>query len=98
MASAIVGKSWSTVGGKQSEATYFHSNAIWRERPKDSEVAAQQVASLILQNYKGIVDKDVLAVTITYGYDIGIARAWRTQRVQHSPSEWQEILADQSAQ
>lgn len=98
MVSVVAGKSWSNVGGKRSETTYLQSNAIWKERPSDSEEAARQVASLILQNYPGVVDKDVLAVTITYGYDIGIARAWRTQRLQHSPSEWQASLSDPSAQ
>lgn len=98
MVSVVAGKSWSNVGGNRSETTYLQSNAVWKERPSDNEAAARQIAALILQNYSGIVDKDILAVTITYGYDIGIARAWRTQRVQHSPSEWQAILFEPSTQ
>lgn len=98
MVTATVGKRWNVVDGNRSETTYFQSNTIWKERPHDNEAAAQQMASLILQNYEDIMDKDVLAVTITYGYDIGIARAWKTQRFQHSPLEWQKILDKSSVE
>ncbi len=45
-----------------------------------------------MQNYSGIENKDILAVTITHGYDIGIAQAWRSWSFKYSPSEWQDIL------
>ena len=96
MATATVGTSWSLIGGNRSEKTYFLSNAIWKERPNDDESAALLVASVILKNYADIMDKDILAVTITYGYDIGIAKSWKTQQFQHSPSEWRGILTKPS--
>jgi len=91
------GKSFKVViGGGRSETTYLQATAIWKECPHDIEVAAQQVAAVILQKYATIMEKDVLVVTITYGYDIGIARRWNSQHFQHSPSEWQDILAKPS--
>jgi uncharacterized RDD family membrane protein YckC len=92
MATATIGKSWRVFDGKRLETTYFESNVTWKERPLDDDAAVQQVASVILRNYADIMKKDVLVVTTTYGYDIGFARSWRTQQVQHSPSEWQGIL------
>jgi len=92
-----VGKSCSIIDGNRSETSYLQSNAIWKDRPHNNEIAAQWVASVILKNYAEIMAKDVLAVTITYGYDIGIARAWKTEQFQHSPSEWQEIMATSSS-
>lgn len=87
-----VGKSWEITGGNRSETTYFQANAIWKERPHDYEAAAQEVASLILQNYEGIMEKDVLMVAITYGYDIGIARSWKAHGFHCAPSEWRNII------
>lgn len=98
MATVNVGKSWQIVNGSRSEATYFHSNAIWEKRPEDEESAARSIASLILHNYPDIMDKDVLTVRVTYGYDIGIARAWRSYTSSHSPSEWQTMVAKPSGE
>lgn len=91
-ASAFVGKSWGSMGGKRWESTYFHSNAIWKTRPEDYQAAASEIASLVLSGYSKIMDKDVLAVTVTYGFDIGIAYAWNKQDFHYSPQEWIEIL------
>jgi len=94
-ATAFVGKSWGSMGGKRWESTYFHSNAIWKTRPEDYQAAASEVASLVLSGYSKIMDKDVLAVTVMYGFDIGIARAWIKQNFHYSPQEWIEILDKQ---
>ena len=96
VATVNVGKSWRIVGGSRSEATYFHSNAIWKQRPEDDEAAARSIASIILLKYPDIADKDVLTVNITYGYDIGIAGAWKSHTFSHSPSEWQKMLSETS--
>jgi uncharacterized RDD family membrane protein YckC len=92
VATAIVGKSWGMTSGKKWESTYFQTNAIWKERPGDYGAAAREIAAIVLKNYPEVMKKDVLTITVTYGYDIGIARSWRSQTVQHSPQEWQEIL------
>ena len=91
-ATATVGKSWGTSSGKKWESNYFRTNAILKERPSDYEGAAREIAAIVLRDYPEVMKKDVMAVTITYGYDIGIARSWRSQNVQHSPQEWQDIL------
>lgn len=91
-ATVFVGKSWRSMGGKRWESTYFYSNAIWKTRPEDYQAAASEVASLVLSEYSKIMDKDVLAVTVTYGFDIGIARAWKKQNFHYSPQKWAEIL------
>lgn len=93
IATVSIGKTWQTSNGKRIETTHITSNAIWKKRPENNADAAKQIAALILKNYPDALNKDILAVTITYGYDIGIARAWRNETVQHSPREWQKILA-----
>ena len=92
VATTIVGKSWGTTSGKKWESNYFRTNAILKERPSNYEGAAKEIATIVLRDYPEVMKKDVMAVTVMYGYDIGIARSWRSQNVQHSPQEWQEIL------
>ena len=92
VATAIVGKSWGTTSGKKWESNYFQTNAIWKERPSDYEGAAREIAAIVLRDYPEVMKKDIMAVTVMYGYDIGIARSWRSQIVQHNPQEWQDIL------
>ncbi len=94
VATVFVGKSWGSTGDETWETTYFSSNAIWKSRPDDFEVAAAQIAAIVLDEYSEIMQKDILAITVTYGYDIGIARAWRKWNVRHSPQEWLEILSE----
>ena len=93
VAEVNVGKSWHRADGSRSETTYFHSIAIWKRRPRDEEAAARSIASIILRSYPEIMEKDVLTVNIVFGYDIGIARAWKSHTASHSPSEWREMLA-----
>ena len=38
------------------------------------------------------MEKDSVVINASYGYDIGLANAWRSQRVQHTPQEWKELL------
>ncbi|MHC4638261.1 MAG: RDD family protein [Planctomycetota bacterium] len=91
-ATVFVGKSWGSMGGKQWVSTYFHSKAIWKTRPEDYEAAASEVAALVLSEYSKIMEKDVLAITVTYGFDLGIAHAWNKHNFHYSPQEWIEIL------
>jgi len=92
IATTFVGKSWGIMEGRRWESTYFHSNAIWKTRPEDYQAAASDVASLVLSEYSKSMDKDILAVTVMYGFDIGIAQAWNKQNFNYSPQEWIEIL------
>jgi uncharacterized RDD family membrane protein YckC len=94
VATVNVGKSRRIVDGSRSETTYFYSNAIWKQRPEDEESAVRSIASIILRNYPEIAEKDVLTVNITYGFDIGIARAWKSYASTHSPKEWQQLVVE----
>ena len=93
-ATVNAGKSWRIADGVRSETTYLLSNAIWKQRPPDEESAARSIASIILRNYPDISKKDVLTVKITYGFDMGIARAWKSYTSTHSPKEWQQLVAE----
>jgi uncharacterized RDD family membrane protein YckC len=90
--SVFVGTNYSYVNGVKTETAYLQANAIWKNRPRDYREAANEVASIALKNYPDIGREGVLVVTITYGYDIGISRAWISKSYQHSPREWTSLL------
>ncbi len=73
-----VGKSWGVTGSTKWESTYFQTNAFLKERPNDYEAAAKEIAAIVLKSYPGVMERNVIAVTIVYGYDIGIARSWQS--------------------
>jgi hypothetical protein len=81
-----IGKTW----GGQREQRYLAVNAIWKERPKDFAEAADEIASIAMKTAPSIRDQDVLAVTVSYGFDIGIAHGWKNYSARFSPKAWQE--------
>jgi len=92
-ASIFVGKTWSSFNGTNHETSYLQSTVICKRRPVDYESAANGIAAVILANYPGIQQEDILTVTIAYGYDIGIASSWNRQTFEHSPRDWASLLA-----
>jgi len=97
VATVTVGKSLgsnlSAEGRKEWESTYFATNAVLKHRPSDYDAVATQIASIIFETYPKVMEKDSLIINVSYGYDIGIASAWRSQRIQHTPKEWKELLS-----
>ncbi len=49
---------------------------------------AQKLARLALAADASMASRDVVRITFTRGYDIGIASFWRSQTFAHSPAEW----------
>ncbi|MCD6271332.1 MAG: RDD family protein [Deltaproteobacteria bacterium] len=88
-ATTIVGKKRITGNG---ENTFFQAHAIWKNRLDDPDAEAAEVAFIVLSKYRDIMKKDFLIITVSYGYDIGISRAWTSHHVRHTPEEWIEIL------
>lgn len=97
IATVTAGKSFgtnvTTEGKDKWETTYFSINAVLKKRPTDYDETINTIASIILDSYPQIMEKEALLITVTYGYDIGISRAWKSQRRQHSPKEWKELLS-----
>ncbi len=86
--SVFVGTFW----GPEGAIEYLSVNAIMNERPVSYEDSAKEIAAIVLDSYPDITSKDLLDVTVTYGFDIGISSGWQAYRVSHTPQEWSEIL------
>jgi len=85
----FAGKTW----GSQGETTTMVITVVWKGRPRDYEKAADQIAALALQADPAILRRNVLTISIVYGYDIGIARVWRSNSFGYAPQQWQERLS-----
>lgn len=91
-ATAQAGKTWGQSNGKKWERTYFQSVAFMKERPTDPAYAAREIAQIVLKANPNAMEKDIIAIITTYGYDIGIARSWRSYNASYPPEEWQRLI------
>lgn len=80
-------------GPKKWESRYFSINAVLKKKPSDYAIPINNITKIVLEEYPRIMEKDALLINVTYGYDIGIASAWKGQRKQHTPKEWHELFS-----
>lgn len=59
-----------------------------RQKPVSVDAEATKIAHIILRESAPARKKNEIAVTVGYGYDIGIARDSRSETITHSPAEW----------
>jgi uncharacterized RDD family membrane protein YckC len=78
--------------GQSSTTSYLMVTARLSQRPADLEKEADKIASIVLSEDPRAMQKDQITISVTYGFDIGIARLWRSQVVPHSPKEWMDRL------
>ena len=98
VAAVMVGKRTAMPPGGTRVTSYVEATVTLKQRPEDRDKAAMRVAAVVLETYARIAQMDFLAVTVRYGFDIGIASSWRGQTVQFSLEEWRYILQpDQEA-
>lgn len=77
--------------------TVLQVNALWSERPKDMDRAANEVASRVLAVDPRAAGCDTLVVAISFGYDIGIAHGNLWRAFEFTPVAWQQKLSQASA-
>jgi len=71
--STNAGKTWV----KNAEFKYVSAEIIQKRKPASDEDEAKKIAKFILNNYPDAKNKDYIRVTLSYGYDIGIARDYK---------------------
>jgi len=85
-----VTKFWGTKAS--STQSYLTVSVMLRQKPADFDQEADKIAGNVLGEYPGALEKDLITVSIIYGFDIGIAHLSRSKVVPHSPKEWQDRL------
>jgi hypothetical protein len=77
--------------GTRTTTTYLSITAFLREDEVSNRERADVIADMGLRVFPTVRDKDLLLVNLVYGYDIGIASAWRRQTYSNPPGEWGSI-------
>jgi len=55
----------------------------------DDVELARKMASIVIENYPEGMQKDTIQITLSYGYDIGIASSWSNHSHTFNPAEVQ---------
>ena len=82
--------------GKNQSATTTHifiSNIVLSRQVTDFESLSNRLARIILDRDPSAAKEDKIAISIRYGYDIGIASAWRSRVFAFSPDQWRQRLS-----
>jgi hypothetical protein len=76
----------SSDSGSQT-TTYVNTQAfLYKNNIEDSDIA-KQLAEIIINTYPESRNKSMIQVTLTYGYDIGIASKWNSYNHRFNPQE-----------
>lgn len=67
--------------------TYVNTQAFLYKNNVDDSQTARQLAQTIIETYPESLNKNLIQVTLTYGYDIGIASKWNSYNHQFNPQE-----------
>jgi hypothetical protein len=68
----------------------FSSKIFLSRRVADLDSLANRLARIILDRDPAAAKEDVIAISIIYGYDIGIASSWRSRNFAFSPDQWRK--------
>ncbi|KGJ93507.1 RDD family protein [Thalassotalea sp. ND16A] len=74
-----------------STTTYVNTQAFLYQNSVDDIELAQQLAQTIISSYPESINKNVIQVTLTYGYDIGIWSQWNSYNHAFNPNEIQGL-------
>jgi hypothetical protein len=78
--------------GSGRETKHLHASVVWKTKltPPEAEIATNEIALIVLKEYPNAMRNDSLEVTISYGFDIGIASSWQSYRRSYSPAEMKQ--------
>lgn len=88
-ASVNDGKStFKPAGGDATVTTYITSQVFLSKNETDNKSFATEIANIVLATHKTANQRDIISIVLTYGYDIGIASFWQSNRYGYTPEEW----------
>ena len=92
-ATVAIGTKWpiSSEKGKQSQS-YTSVRVTTSGQNADLDSVANRLARITLNSYPNAAAQDLVEVSISYGYDIGIASAWQRRNYAFSPTQWRQRL------
>jgi len=88
----------STTRSTNGTFTHFNVSAVVKEKQSKGKEQFKSVAEQVFKSYPKIEERDQLRITLTYGYDIGIARSYSTQTVADTIPNWKEQIYNKSVE
>jgi uncharacterized RDD family membrane protein YckC len=82
---------YSSSGGA-SRANNYSVQALLKQAPADVDAEEKKIAALVLPRDPLVMQDDNLVITLTYGYNFGLASWSCSQSVRHHPQEWKHLL------
>lgn len=71
--------------------TYVSTQAFLYKNNVDDTAIAKELAQTIVNTYPDSLNKSLIQVTLTYGYDIGIASSWNSYSHSFNPKELKTV-------
>lgn len=81
---------FSPINGESKITTYLSTQVLIKHQNIEDEKLASKIASIILETHKEATQRNLIQVVLTYGYDIGIASKWKSNRISFAPEYWLE--------
>lgn len=88
----------STTHSSKGTFTHFNVVAVVKEKENKGKEQFKKVAEQVFESYPKIKERDQLRITLTYGYDIGIARSYTTQTTADTIPNWKELINNQTVE
>lgn len=83
------GENTFTAANENTKTTSYVSAQIFLKKNSVTDInLAKEIAEVLVRNYPQSLQKDLIQVNLTYGYDIGIASQWRYQSHSFSPEDY----------
>ncbi|MCP3178347.1 RDD family protein [Desulfuromonas sp. KJ2020] len=92
---ASVASGVTSIDGKEADWTAV--TIVVTDSEKMGEATANQVAYETFAHFPSAKEKDLLRITVNYGYDIGISSRWQNDRYSYPPETWESAIHEQQA-
>jgi uncharacterized RDD family membrane protein YckC len=76
------------ISGDSKTTTYLSAQVFINSQNIEDEKLAARIANVILETHKDATQRNLIQVSLTYGYDIGIASKWTRYRYSFEPDYW----------
>jgi uncharacterized RDD family membrane protein YckC len=73
--------------GEQKTTRYLSTQVFIKSENIEDKDLAEKIAKIILKTHNEAMQRNMIQVTLTYGYDIGISSFWKRHSFRFSPEE-----------
>lgn len=83
---------YGSTSSTRSSSTWVRASVMTYSRPADEDKLANAIAAIVLRDIPLARSRSSIFITITDGYDIVFASAWKTRAWSFTPAEWQSRI------